>query len=39
MSTETSRTHVFDGSGCRYQWVADHDTKHCIATFKAQRDR
>ena len=34
-TTDTSRVHVYAGSGCVNQWKSDHDTKHCIATFRA----
>ena len=37
--TDTSRTHVYTGSGCIHQWVTDHNTKDCIATFKAENNR
>lgn len=33
----TSQTHEFLVSGCRYQWVHDHDSGHCWAAFLAFR--
>lgn len=30
---DTSQTHEFLISGCRYQWAANHDHAHCWAAF------
>lgn len=32
-ASTTSHTHEFLVSGCRNQWVHDHDTAHCWAAF------
>lgn len=31
----TAQTHEFLVSGCRYQWVHDHDSAHCWQAFVA----
>lgn len=35
----TAHTHEFLISGCRYQWVHDHDQADCWRAFMAHNER